>query len=257
MEQLPPRMSFAIDCNITVETFMYWIVGTLRPFRIGTKRRGRTCWAKHLIPAPYDRVLAQLVAEDDHADGDESHEAARRRSYARQVLENFAKEFRLYTGPPIDFRSKVLTPILQRQLFGVSDVYFPPLNAVIAKGPNCPTIGQATLYYLGQDPADPGLIPTYRFNMVFIPHIRWHLGTIMGIIQIGDGTAYDRVMGTNQDNLMSAIRPNHNHTDDGTREDVFNAPMATVLKAESLQTFFSIELEQMVRTFAPGSKWSH
>jgi len=226
---------------------MFWTAGTLRPFRIGTKSNRGNRYTLYHIPAPYDRILAQLIAEDEHGDIHHSHEALRRQVYARQVLDKFAEEFRSYTGEPADFRSKVLTPILQRQLVGVTDGDLPTLNTVIGKNESRPTIREATVFYLTVDPTDPDLIPNYRYTTVFTPEVRWHLGTVMGVIEVGDGAAYDRIFGRNQDALMVAIQAQPDDAVEGSRAAVLDAPMITVINEEGLRQFFTKELEQAVR----------
>ena len=110
---------------------MSWQPGELRSFEIGTRRKipkkQAYAWnfTKGEIPAPYDRIICQLKEEDAHGDTDMSHESQRRRSYARQVLDEFGEEFKAYKGPPADFRSHVLSPILARQLVGIPDSYSP------------------------------------------------------------------------------------------------------------------------------------
>ena len=84
----------------------------LCPFRIGIKSSQGFCYTLHYILAPYNRILAQLIAEDQYGDIDQSYEALRQQSYVRQVLDKFVQEFTSYTRQPVDFRSKVLTPIL-------------------------------------------------------------------------------------------------------------------------------------------------
>lgn len=233
---------------------MFWTVGTLRPFRIGIKSSRGFRYTLHYIPAPYDRILAQLIAEDQHGDIDESHEALRRQSYAQQVLDKFVQEFESYTGQPIDFRSKVLTPILQRHLIGVTDVYLPALNSAIGEDSNRPTIGEATSFYLSVDPTDPTLIPSYRLNIVFIPEVRWHLATVMEVIRVGERHPYDSILGRDQDALMLAINAQPDGSDKDVRPPVLDAPMVTVIKEEGLEEFFTEELEQAVRVPQCGKK---
>ena len=82
--------------------------------------------------------------------------------------------------------------------------------------------------------------------MVFISQVRWHLGTIMGVIQVGDGAVYGKICGANQDALMSAIKLQPDNAIEGTRAAVLNAPMITVITDEGLRNFFTEELEQAV-----------
>jgi len=88
---------------------MNWTQAELRCIKIGTatKRRNKkklkiTYQSKH-IPAPYDCIICQLIAEDEHGNIHTSHEAIRRQSYARQVLDKFVEELKAYKGLAIRF----------------------------------------------------------------------------------------------------------------------------------------------------------
>ena len=41
------------------------------------------------------------------------------------------------------------------------------------------SIGEATEFYLGEDPTDPGLIPSYHCNLIYSCELRWYLGILM------------------------------------------------------------------------------
>jgi hypothetical protein len=118
---------------------MSWRKGELRQISVGrtiTSRKGTRNNCEEVyhpkdIPAPYDRIIAQLIAEDKHGDGDKSHDSLHRQAYARRVLDAFWYEINGYAGRPIDFRSTVLTPLLQRQLRGVEDSYGPSVQAAV------------------------------------------------------------------------------------------------------------------------------
>jgi hypothetical protein len=246
------RRKSHIKCSITIDTFMHWTTDTLRPFKIGSRQRrhkdglSKVLYQEKQIPAPYDRVLSQLIAEDTHGDTDRSHEAIRRQTYARQVLDAFVTEFKAYKGPAIRFRSTILTPILQRQLVGVPDAYLPAISKVVGDGTDNPTIGQATKFYCGIDPTDPALIPSYRFNMVFIPEMRWHLGIVLGLVRVGDSSAYKKTF-QHQDTLMSALVSDCEGGSEGDEVLRFDAAMIKVLLDERLNIFFGKEMEQVVR----------
>jgi hypothetical protein len=181
---------------------MHWTKGELRDVSIGIKppSDAELTWSEYRIPAPYDRIIAQLLAEIKHARTDKAHEALRRQSYARRVLNSFFSEFRDYDGKPEDYRSQVLTPILQRQLAGVEGNYSASMRSAIG-GMEDPTIQQATLFYLSKDPTDPRWIPNYRRSLIYIPEARWHLATVVGAIKVGDKVGYRNVQ-RHHDNLM-------------------------------------------------------
>lgn len=80
------------------------------------------------IPCAYLRVIYQLATEVFHGELDLSHEAQCRSSYAQCVLNATGDELDSETVIKTDgsaaaaWRSKVLTPILQRRLNGVPDL---------------------------------------------------------------------------------------------------------------------------------------
>ena len=220
-----------------------------------TKNRGKsgysTKFTVYTIPAPYDRIVAQLVGEDAHAHSHNSHESYRRQTYALKVLDEFAEELR---HPGRDrterFRSKVLTPILQRQLLGIHDAYTPSVRSAVANGGGEPTVADATECYLSHDPVSPSHIPLYRRHLLYLPEARWHLATIMDKRRCGDPDFYNKVR-TNHDTIMMRIasEPYDGLTEDGipllTREEV------EAIFDEELAIFFQAELALVVSVIPP------
>jgi hypothetical protein len=251
--------------------FMSWERGELRTIVVGTTvsikvdGKTRTDFIKYqvLVPAPYDRIVAQLIAEDIHAKTDSGHEVLRRQTYAQVVLDKFWKEIKGYKGEAVNFRSKVLTPILQRQLWGVEENYGPALRLAVAGAPKNPTIAQATQFYLENDPTDPDWIPTFRRNLIYIPEARWHLGFVLGNYTVDDVTAYDSVR-KNVDQIyksmqkIAAIRARNKAAGKAAvkpkpTEDT-EVPELGILEtyiifSEHLDDFFEPELKRVVRPF--------
>lgn len=239
---------------------MDWYENETRDVKLGTIRKRKnkashyTTWSPKSVPAPYDRIVSQLIAEDMYGSIDSSHEAYRRQSYARAVLQVFGKELSTWKGDPKDFRSKALTPILQRQLWGVPESYTPSVRTAVADGDGKPTILDATKFYLSEDPAHPGHIPTYRRNILYIPQARWHLGLVMKKnIIIGEEDHYAMVM-RNHDRIMGALK----EQEEDDPEDVDESgcaeeemPLLTrteveVIVEEMLEDFFLSDLERVV-----------
>jgi hypothetical protein len=159
-------MKYELKCMVDEDTFLDWMPGELWKVEIWSpqKLRGKVTKVKreYEVPAPYDRIIAQLLAEERHGDHNSGHEALHRQSYARRILDKFAQELNTCKGSPIGFRSKVPTPILTRQLAGIPDAYSQVINdAVIGKDATLISIGAATEFYLGTDPTDVSLIPYY------------------------------------------------------------------------------------------------
>ena len=163
---------------------MRWKKGETRTIEFGRSRklRGKGLFKIHYntyeLPAPYDRIVCQLVDEELHGQMHNSHKARRRQTYAQQVLDLFADELMDSTVDPAAFRSVILTPILQRQLAGVHDAYTSCVRTAVGKGKAKPTILDATEVYLSRGPTEPKFIPTFRCNLVYIPEAHWHLGVV-------------------------------------------------------------------------------
>lgn len=245
----PLRMRTRLQCDLTVEQFMSWTAGELRVFAIGHKGRKKNqpfVYKYRQILAPYDRLIAQLIAEVRHGGLHDTHETRRRKSYAGEVLDRFVSEFEGYTESEATFRSKVLTPILQRQLIGITDAYMIPTRRAIACGDGDPTIAQVTSFYLGVDPTDPRLIPQYRFNMAFIPEMRWHLATVLDVIKVGSFDSYNKIRCADQDTLLAAIKENAAYLP-RRRLPILEEAMIHVLEMEGIDTFFREEIEHAVR----------
>src|SRR6202789_296230 len=249
---------------------MSWRKGELRRISVGstvtsgkgTRTHREDVYHQRDVPAPYDRIITQLIAEDEHAVGDRSYESLRRQTYARQVLDAFWYEIKQYTGRPIDFRSSVLTPLLQRQLRGVEDSYGPSVQAAVGDPHSNPTIAQATESYLGIDPPSRYWIPCYRRNLIYIPQARWHLGVVLGKWRVTCSDHYKTV----HDNQLilddwirqrEKIRRARTMTDQeeeaqvdkakGKRVPNFGLLEVFIIINESLDDFFEPELKRVVR----------
>jgi len=92
---------------------MYWRRGEIRTIQLGQYRRRRgsksqtITYSKYEIPAPYDRIVSQLIAEDMHAMGHDTHESRRRQTYAVKTLDTFGdelKELKRSSFIPANFR---------------------------------------------------------------------------------------------------------------------------------------------------------
>lgn len=271
------RPIYRLKCEISFEEFMAWERNELRTIEQGTvtskRLKGKvvdtTTWTDKQIPAAYHRIVAQLLKEDEHARLDKGHEALRRQSYVQRVLDTFWLEVEVYAGDPVAFRSMALTPLLQRQLWGLEENYSPSVRDVVSNNKGTPTITQVTEFYLGEDPTDPGWIPNYKRNLVQVPEVRWHLAVVMGLHAVGNGIPYNRIR-ANQDLLTHA---GHEHDDDDAvgepasqhdgdddddgsdmHVDPASIPLLTetevqVIFNEGLEEFFEQELERVVGTY--------
>ena len=209
-------------------------------------------WTPYQVPAPYDRIISQLLAEANHAERHNSHESYRRAEYALKVLDAFATEHIKFqsTGlAPASFRSKVLTPILQRYRLGVDDSYTPAVHAGISNNPGPLTIQDVTRFYLGADPTDPRYIPSYRRNILYLPNSRWHLGLLLGAVPVDDKKAaishYNRVQANHDAIMLSLQAGGYTETDVNGIPLLNHAEVAAIID-EGLEEFFQTELDQVV-----------
>ena len=165
-------------------------------------------------------------------------------AYARHVLNEFGKELDLFRGEEEDFRSKVLNPILQRQLHGLSDAYAPPIASQISTSGKEVTIADATMFYLSIDPLDPSCIPTYRRNLIYIREATWHLACLLKKIAYLDREEYNWVLEVNE-TVLYAIRK---RPDGETSFPPFSAAEVEAMVVLGIQDWFAEELEEVVRT---------
>ena len=172
------RKKYLLRATITRAGFMNWTSGKLQKIEVGycpskDKPRNTIKWEEKKILAPYDRIVAQLIAEDEHGKCDKSHKALRRQSYVQRILDDFWVEIKNFEGNLYDFIPKMLTPLLQRQFWGVEENYGPSVQSAVSDKIGAkPTILQASQFYLSTDPTDPYLIPNYRGNIIHIPEAR-------------------------------------------------------------------------------------
>jgi hypothetical protein len=214
------------------------------------------------IPLVYAQLIGQLVAEDKHGGHNNGHEAVRRQSYARDVLEAVGKELRRIKGDYTLFRSKVLNPILQRYLRGVPDSYTPSIRAAIS-GDDEPTIADATKFYLAKDPVDPVYLPHYRRNLLYIVESRWYLGILLGEMDLKSKLDFNRIR-VHHDNIMEALADEDDTDSDSTSQDKDDADTSSedddeetpaalnevevrTIFDEGLEGCFADELEAVVR----------
>ena len=90
---------------------------------------------------------------------------------------------------PVNFHSRVLTPILQRQLGGVFDVYSPTVCTGINSTVAMLSIQDVIEFDLQVDPVDPVFIQSYHQNLLYLPEPCWQLELTMGVASSSDEAA--------------------------------------------------------------------
>ena len=164
-------------------------------------------WTLHRIRAPYDRLISQLAAELEHGEDHDTHESRRRQEYAKRVLDLFAIEVERYRGHEDDFYSKILTPILVRQLKGVDDASSYVVRAVVSNNTPPASVAQAAEFYFNLDPTDPCHIPHYCRRLLNLPIARWHLAIVLGQALLGEGNQYEHIH-DDHDSIMASLKKN-------------------------------------------------
>lgn len=197
------------------------------------------------IHVQYARIIHQFSCEEAHASVNFGHEAVRRRTYVQQMLDEFGRELESFEGEGADFRSKVLTPVLQRQLNGVPDAYAPFIRRAISPnhGPAGPTLDEITSFYLGIDPLDPKCIPSYRRNLVYIWEARWHLAYIMGKVSMRNRRKYELFL-LNHEIIMGSLQSRPPQTDQ--RVPPLDCAEVVALVSEEIVEFFGPERKKAV-----------
>ena len=243
--------------------FLSWTAGELAKVEFGMKKKkpNKQKWVlqyvQKWIPVPYARLIHQFILEVKHGKGDESHEALRRTAYAERMLEAFGRELEGYKGKKENFRSKVLNPVLQRQLRGIPDNYAGPLRDIMAVGGEV-TIHNASAFYLRADPLKPRCIPSYRRNLIYIREARWHLMILEGLISVGSNDDFDWTI-KNHHNILNGLE--HGLSDDEeedskAEEDTNPIPKlrrveVEVILVEKLNGHFADELDRVVCAEVP------
>jgi len=250
---------YRFQFEFTADDFLAWNVGKLRKLHVGYPRKVpredayETHWKELEIPIIYVQLIAQLVAEDLHGNYNNGHEALRRQSYARRVLDlagkEFVKEFNVWKEAPTAIRFKVLHPILLRYLRGCPDGYTPSIRSAIS-GDDEPSIREATEFYLSKDPVDLDATFQFRRNLVYIPESRWYLAILLEVANVDSVGHFDKVR-VNHDNIMEELAQDEDASTDTDEVSFFNEPEVRAILNEGLEGFFGEQLEQVVRTLQP------
>jgi len=221
------------------------------------KKRGKattrlTDWKEYAIPAPYQHIVCQLIAEDLHArsTANNTHEAIQRQTYAKKVLDEFGKELYKLTSPPTaSFQSKVLTVILQRHVEGVPDAYAPTVRTAIAGGVDPGefglTIQAVTEWYLRGDPVKSDNMALFRRHLLYLPDVRWHLGILVKKRTGAAAKQFYNLVRANHDRVMEDIaedRPPPAAEQEGDPPPLTQTEVSVII-SEGLNGLFRPELE--------------
>ena len=180
LEDEPNRPLFGYDentvCNLTVYQVVCGKDAPTDPREVTEPSR------RSLLPNPnkfkvhpgYHRVILGFKREIAVVLQDRKHDAHHlfRAMYLLQVLDHFAEELadekRAIT---MRWRSRVLNPLLQRQLRGIHDHSIPLIKEVVGL-----TKQDAARFYLVMDPFDPKLEKRVLRSLLYIWQVRWSIG---------------------------------------------------------------------------------
>lgn len=238
---------------LTEETFLAWkqdevaeitIVRFVRkPGMVRSRNEVRTI---RKIPAAYIRIVDQLENEADAGQLLSMHEVLRRATYAEETLDAFGIELIRAGAGEEAFRSKVLNPLMMRQLRGVMSNYGPNVRNAIEKGNKALTIRDVTTFYFEYDPIDAGGIASFRRNLIYTPEARWHLSLVLGLADIDDAGNIANVW-ANQDSIMESLNKGLRGVTEvpqveGITIPAFNTTEIEVIICEKLERYFAPEL---------------
>ena len=221
-----------------VHTIKYW-----RKRKNTHKKSYRRVTKEVDVPIQYARIIHQFLLEDLHGKRDRGHESLRRRTYVDAMLDALGIELDRYHGQPGNFRSRVLNPVLQRQIRGVPDVYAPSIRNAVAPGVEKPTIEQVTSFYFQYDVLDSKFIPSFRRNLVYSREVIWQLSCLCGAFGYGSVPDYDRSIELH-DLIMENLQTVGRFTGRGIPP--FHAVEVDAIVAYGLEEFFEAELSRTV-----------
>ncbi|KAF9642918.1 hypothetical protein BDM02DRAFT_3132772 [Thelephora ganbajun] len=241
-----PRYRF--DCAITVKSFMNWTEGQLKEITYSKARKRPKKWGymwtmkTRKIPVPYVWIAHQFIFEDAHGKVDMGHESLCRWTYAQCMLDEFGRELNAFQGQESEFRLKVFTPVLQRQLKGVPNTYGPSIQSAISPHDGKPTISQVTTFYLGNNPLDPRCILSYQQNLIYTHEAMWHLVVLMGRATHKSKKAFRSSLDTHNI-IMGALTLSSPQVTRGV--PLFSDLEVTTIASEEIEEFFDSKLKRV------------
>ena len=288
------KYSFKLTPRFSADIFCQWTPGETRKIEYGLSRKprgkekSRVTYKPWYIPTPYVQLVSQFMHENAHGLESFNFEAQHCGSYAGCVLEALGVELDacptlVNDGPHAwKWRSTVLTPILQRHIYGIPDTIAswvhsgivcvlkdPPSDENSNDGGNEDgggggddddderelTISDMTRFYLGADPLDPSVIPTLCRNLVLIREARWHLAVVLEKASIHDAAFFVKTI-ESQDFLLD---PPEGQLPDVPQTNLTDVPPFTPAELEVLRdgrlTSFYTEATLIYPTYAPTDQF--
>lgn len=214
------------------------------------------------IHCGYRPFLLGLIREIEFMTEDKlsTHNCLFRAVYLIMVLDQFAEELNdAYMPVPERWRSRVLNPLLQRQLRGVSDH-----EPEAVKNEVGDTLEASAQFYLTLDPLDPTLSGRLRKNILYIWHVRMSF-MFLGYDYTDGG---DKVSMSNTELLLDNRAK---YSDDEFKEGELYGFEWEVITAEKLERLYSglvrlvrnlksiypVNLPNVLISARPGRRTSH
>jgi hypothetical protein len=132
----------------------------------------KVTWYK--IHRGYYRVLKGFLKEIDlaYSEGANDQACLFRGVYLLKILDHFTNELReRNTEDESSWRSRVLNPLLQRQLHGICDQDSGKIRRQVGSD-----AAAAAAFYLTLDPLAPDMIPRLLYGILHVSPVRWSLG---------------------------------------------------------------------------------
>jgi len=161
-----------------------------------------------------------------------THNCLGRAVYLQKVMDEFAEELEAaFVMVKERWRSRVLNPLLQRQLRGVSDHEPAAVKSEVGD-----TLGASAAFYLTHDPLNPNLTKKLRRNILYIWHVRLSLTSFGYFYQVGSDQKAIQ-------NSQELLKQRSEYTDDDFDEEVLYGFERKLIEAEELQRWFGDLLE--------------
>ena len=173
-------------------------------------------------------ILGLLREIEFMTDGElTTHNCLGRAVYLQEVMDEFAEELKAaFMVVPERWRSRVLNPLLQRQLRGVSDHEPAAVKSEVGD-----TLEASAAFYLTHDPLNPNLTNKLVRNLLYIWHVRVSLSFFGYCYEEG----WDR---TAIQNSQALLEHRSEYTDDEFDEKVLYGFERTLIKGERLERWF-------------------
>lgn len=182
---------------------------------------------EHRIHAGYRRVLTGFIWEIEFMIVDKiaTHNCLHRGVYLSKVLDLFAEELEsVPKNAGVRFRSRVLNPLLQRQLQGICDQEPGMIEKDVGE-----TLEGAAKYYLKLDPLDPKHTNKMLHEILYIWPVRLSLSPVQG-----SERRYER----GRKNTEFLLIERSNITDDEAALPGLRRYEYRVIKVEQLQAYY-------------------